>query len=53
VLADVKALRFASTRRAAGFGLDTGSAQATFGNYRRLFGSSSACALLIIATAPR
>jgi hypothetical protein len=29
VLAGVKALRFASTRRAAGFGLDTGSAQAT------------------------
>jgi hypothetical protein len=29
VLAGVKALRFASTRHAAGFGLDTGSAQAT------------------------
>jgi hypothetical protein len=29
VLAGVKALRFASTRPAAGFGLDTGSAQAT------------------------
>jgi len=29
VLAGVKALRFASTRRAAGFGLDAVSAQAT------------------------
>jgi hypothetical protein len=50
VLAGVKALRFAATRHAAGFGLDAGSAQAIFGNYRRLSVSSSACALLIIAT---
>jgi hypothetical protein len=36
VLAGVEALRFASTRRVAGFGLDSGSAQATSSTYRRL-----------------
>jgi hypothetical protein len=45
VLAGVKALRSASTRRAAGFGLDAGSAQTTSGNYRRLSRTSHAHSL--------
>jgi hypothetical protein len=53
VLACVKALRFASTRRAAGFGLDAVSAQATSGNCRRQSSRRLRDRLSIMATARR
>lgn len=49
MLAGVKALRSASTRRVAGFGLDPGSAQATSSTYRRL----SECLGLIHSSSSR
>jgi len=53
VLADVKALRFAPTRRAAGFGLDSGSAQATVWQLPPALFSSSADPKAIITVAPK
>ena len=53
MLAGVKALRFASTRRAAGFGLDSGSAQATVWQLPPALISSADGAKLIIAASPK
>jgi len=53
VLAGVKALRFASTRRAAGFGLDSGSAQATVWQLPPALISSSDGANSITAASPK
>ena len=50
MLAGVKALRFASTRHAAGFGLDTGSAQATFSNCHRLSRSATRVVAFFVVT---
>ena len=53
MLAGVKALRSASTRRAAGFGLDPGSAQATSSTYRRLSECLALDSLIVIASSHR
>jgi hypothetical protein len=53
VLAGVKALRSASTRRAAGFGLDPGSAQTTSSTYRRLSDCLALDSLVVIASSHR